>query len=387
MDTPGTNVILERQQRLTEEFVPRADLVLFVLSADRPFTDSEVRRGDGGGGVLLVLVLLWVVFTGMMEVMDHTHPTHTPHTYHTHTNTPHQHSTPQTKVRFLKYIKQWGKKVVFIVNKCDILEGASEVEEVRAFVADNAARLLGVEQAQVLPVSARMALRAKTYVGVWSGCGCRRGACCVCCVCVCLRGVCVLRVCVSGVVRVVACVVEVCMCGGAHTTYDGQQQLHTQSTTTHTHTPHPFFFRSVDGAASGLFASLSPGNPLAADAGWQSSRFGELERFVYEFLLGGKGTCRCVWVMWVMCVWVVCMGGVGRGGVCIVYGMCTCECFLTASTARELHVPHLCVVCTHVPPAYQHPHRIYTSKYKPFLQNTPPPNTPPPTQVVGRACV
>lgn len=36
VDTPGTNVILERQQRLTEEFVPRADLVLFCLSAGMP---------------------------------------------------------------------------------------------------------------------------------------------------------------------------------------------------------------------------------------------------------------------------------------------------------------------------------------------------------------
>ena len=27
VDTPGTNVILGRQQRLTEEYVPRADLV------------------------------------------------------------------------------------------------------------------------------------------------------------------------------------------------------------------------------------------------------------------------------------------------------------------------------------------------------------------------
>lgn len=43
VDTPGTNVILQRQQRLTEEFVPRADLVLFVLSADRPLTESEVN--------------------------------------------------------------------------------------------------------------------------------------------------------------------------------------------------------------------------------------------------------------------------------------------------------------------------------------------------------
>ena len=43
VDTPGTNVILERQQRLTEEFVPQADLVLFVLSCDRALSDSEVR--------------------------------------------------------------------------------------------------------------------------------------------------------------------------------------------------------------------------------------------------------------------------------------------------------------------------------------------------------
>lgn len=42
VDTPGTNVILKRQQRLTEEFVPKADLLLFVISADRPLTESEV---------------------------------------------------------------------------------------------------------------------------------------------------------------------------------------------------------------------------------------------------------------------------------------------------------------------------------------------------------
>lgn len=39
VDTPGTNVILERQQRLTEEYVPRADLVLFCMSA------GERQRG------------------------------------------------------------------------------------------------------------------------------------------------------------------------------------------------------------------------------------------------------------------------------------------------------------------------------------------------------
>lgn len=35
VDTPGTNVIVDRQQRLTEEYVPRADIVLFCISAGK----------------------------------------------------------------------------------------------------------------------------------------------------------------------------------------------------------------------------------------------------------------------------------------------------------------------------------------------------------------
>ena len=30
-------------------------------------------------------------------------------------------------MRFLKYIRQWGKKVVFLVNKVDILSSSHEV--------------------------------------------------------------------------------------------------------------------------------------------------------------------------------------------------------------------------------------------------------------------
>ena len=105
VDTPGTNVILDRQQRLTEEFVPRADLVLFVMSADRPLTDSEIR--------------------------------------------------------FLKYIRQWGKKVLFVVNKVDLLTSEREVEEVTEFVKLNARRLLGLDSPVVLPVSARLASASK----------------------------------------------------------------------------------------------------------------------------------------------------------------------------------------------------------------------------------
>lgn len=105
VDTPGTNVILQRQQQLTEEFIPRADLVLFVLSADRPFTDSEVK--------------------------------------------------------FLKYVREWGKKVVFVVNKIDLLANSDEIREVQAFVEDNARRLLSVDGALAFPVSAKRATEAK----------------------------------------------------------------------------------------------------------------------------------------------------------------------------------------------------------------------------------
>ncbi|KAG2422345.1 hypothetical protein HXX76_016105 [Chlamydomonas incerta] len=105
VDTPGTNVILERQQRLTEEYVPRADLVLFVMSADRPFSESEVR--------------------------------------------------------FLEYIRQWQKKVVFVVNKSDILESSDEVDAVKDFVAANAQRILRLDRPNVIAVSSRSALRAK----------------------------------------------------------------------------------------------------------------------------------------------------------------------------------------------------------------------------------
>ena len=41
MDTPGTNAVLRHHEQLTSEFIPRSDFILFVTSADRPFTESE----------------------------------------------------------------------------------------------------------------------------------------------------------------------------------------------------------------------------------------------------------------------------------------------------------------------------------------------------------
>lgn len=105
VDTPGTNVILQRQQRLTEEFVPRADLLFFVISADRPLTESEVA--------------------------------------------------------FLRYTQQWKKKVVFVLNKSDIYQNAHELEEAMSFIKENTKKLLNTEHVTLFPVSARTALEAK----------------------------------------------------------------------------------------------------------------------------------------------------------------------------------------------------------------------------------
>jgi len=59
VDTPGTNAIIRRHQEITERFAPRADLVLFVTSADRPFTESErlfmERLRGWGKGVVVIL--------------------------------------------------------------------------------------------------------------------------------------------------------------------------------------------------------------------------------------------------------------------------------------------------------------------------------------------
>lgn len=70
----------------------------------------------------------------------------------------------ESETTFLRYIRQWGKKVVFIVNKVDILDTNEEVQEVTQFVGNNATRLLGVDRTQVLAISARRALQAKLAI-------------------------------------------------------------------------------------------------------------------------------------------------------------------------------------------------------------------------------
>jgi small GTP-binding protein len=105
VDTPGTNAIYRQHEAITADFVPRADLILFVTSADRPFTETERA--------------------------------------------------------FLEAIRSWGKKIVFVINKVDLLETPAEVEAVQTFVADSARSLLGIDPV-LFGVSARRALRSRT---------------------------------------------------------------------------------------------------------------------------------------------------------------------------------------------------------------------------------
>jgi len=105
VDTPGTNAIIRHHERLTDEFVPRSDLVLFITSADHPLTESERQ--------------------------------------------------------FLERILTWGKKVVFVLNKVDIFEDDSALQEVRDFILKHTAKILG-DQPQLFPVSAKLAQRAQS---------------------------------------------------------------------------------------------------------------------------------------------------------------------------------------------------------------------------------
>ena len=102
VDTPGTNAVLREHEAIARDFVPRSDLVVFITSADRPFTESERL--------------------------------------------------------FLEAIREWGKKVVIVVNKVDILESPGAVLEVEDFVRTQVRRQLDFDP-DLFSVSARAGMR------------------------------------------------------------------------------------------------------------------------------------------------------------------------------------------------------------------------------------
>lgn len=105
VDTPGTNTMIADHQRITENFVPRADLILFVFSVVNPWTQSA-----------------WELL-GFVQ-------------------------------------KKWLKNVVFVLQQAD-LRGPAEVDVIRRHLQDTAMQRLGFTP-PIFAVSARDALLART---------------------------------------------------------------------------------------------------------------------------------------------------------------------------------------------------------------------------------
>jgi predicted GTPase len=105
VDTPGTNTMVAEHQMITENFVPRADLILFVFSVTNPWTQSA-----------------W---------------------------------------EFLKFVqKKWLKNVVFVLQQSD-LRDAKELAVIKRHLQETAIERLGVNL-PIYAVSARKALLART---------------------------------------------------------------------------------------------------------------------------------------------------------------------------------------------------------------------------------
>lgn len=113
VDTPGTNSIDRMEEEITRGFVPRADLILFVTSLLQPLTASELD--------------------------------------------------------FLGHIRDWGKKVIFVVNGADRRNSPEQLVRVREYLQREVTTRLGQAPSAIYMVSSLEALRAKT--GASSGPG------------------------------------------------------------------------------------------------------------------------------------------------------------------------------------------------------------------------
>ncbi|MCA8939262.1 MAG: dynamin family protein, partial [Planctomycetes bacterium] len=104
VDTPGTNSQVLQHAEITENYVPRCDLVMFATSADRPFSESERQ---------------------FLEIIS----------------------------------KGWSKKILFVLTKVDIKE-PEEIEEILGYVRDSCMKAFSFEP-KIFPLSAKKAFKAK----------------------------------------------------------------------------------------------------------------------------------------------------------------------------------------------------------------------------------
>lgn len=101
VDTPGTNTISEHHQEITEHFVPRSDLIVFVFEAKNPYRQSA-----------------W---------------------------------------DFFKYIhKDWHKKIIFVLQQSDLMEDDDLITNIEGLRKH--ATKQGIESPEVFALSAKMEL-------------------------------------------------------------------------------------------------------------------------------------------------------------------------------------------------------------------------------------
>jgi small GTP-binding protein len=103
VDTPGTGSVFQKHEQTAKAFLHRSDLVIFVISAKRAFAETERL--------------------------------------------------------YLELAKNYGKKIILVVNQIDLLK-PHEQQEVRRFVENQVTELLGI-QPLIFQVSAKEALAAR----------------------------------------------------------------------------------------------------------------------------------------------------------------------------------------------------------------------------------
>ena len=104
VDTPGTNVTIEQHEQITQNFIPRADIIFFTIGAERAVTGSESEL-----------------------------------------------------IKFLT--EDWKKRVVFLLNKVDIASNEGEYNELLEHSNTELARIFDVEP-HIIPISAKLELES-----------------------------------------------------------------------------------------------------------------------------------------------------------------------------------------------------------------------------------
>lgn len=106
IDSPGVNATITKHEQMTKDYIPRADLVIFLTSVERPFSESERE--------------------------------------------------------FLLHIREWKKKIIVVVNKSDLLSTKEEKDDVQNYVRKGIKDALGFEP-RIFFVSAKNALERKIH--------------------------------------------------------------------------------------------------------------------------------------------------------------------------------------------------------------------------------